>query len=207
MPGHAGREPSFRRSGGGKAFGDWSLRSEDGREFAEHDIVPYHAPRSSAGTDRSESAILLEVYEWIRDREDYGAVVLGSGDADYQALVDRASFHGRRIVLCAFSQSVSRDMLGAARYSRLEAELCIQLAEHGDVNLDLPAVSEESDAGIEDVLERFIRQMYKLEGRLSLVGYSILSNQWMLDWGLVWNEYEFPRAERRVPGGWDRGTS
>ncbi len=119
MPGHAGREPSFRRSGGGKAFGDWSLRSEDGREFAEHDIVPYHAPRSSAGTDRSESAILLEVYEWIRDREDYGAVVLGSGDADYQALVDRASFHGRRIVLCAFSQSVSRDMLGAARYSRL----------------------------------------------------------------------------------------
>ncbi len=33
--------------------------------------------------------------------------------------------------------------------------------------------------------------MYKLEGRLSLVGYSMLSNQWMLDWGLVWNEYEF----------------
>ena len=41
-------------------------------------------------------------------------VILGSGDADYQALVDRASFHGRRIVLCAFSQSVSRDMLAAA---------------------------------------------------------------------------------------------
>ena len=169
---------------GGKAFGDWSLRPGDGREFAEHDIVPYHAPRTSAGKDRSDPAILLEVYEWIRDREDRGTVILGSGDADYQALVDRASVHGRRIVLCAFSQSVSRDMLAAAPLFPLEAELGIQLAEHGDVNLDLPAVSEEGDAGIDDVLERFIRQMYKLEGRLSLVGYSMLSNQWMLDWGL-----------------------
>ena len=60
----------------------------------------------------------------------------------------------------------------------------IQLAEHGDGNLDLPAVSEEGDAGINDVLVRFIREMYKLEGRLSLVGYSMLSDQWMLDWGL-----------------------
>ncbi len=104
---------------GGKAFGGWSLRPGDGREFAEHDIVPYHAPRTSAGKDRSDPAILLEVYEWIRNREDYGTVILGSGDADYQALVDRASFHGRRIVLCAFSQSVSRDMLARPRYSRL----------------------------------------------------------------------------------------
>ena len=55
---------------GGKAFGDWSLRPGDGQEFAEHDIVPYHAPRTSTGKDRSDPAILLEVYEWIRDRED-----------------------------------------------------------------------------------------------------------------------------------------
>ena len=169
---------------GGKAFGDWSLRPEDGREFAEHDIVPYHAPRTSTGKDRSDPAILLEVYEWIRDREDRGTVILGSGDADYQALVDRARVHWRRIVLCAFSQSVSRDMLAAAPLFPLEAELDIQLAEHGDVNLDLTADSEEGDAGIDDVLVRFIREMYKLEGRLSLVGYSMLCNQWTLDWGL-----------------------
>ena len=55
---------------GGKAFGDWSLRPGDGREFAEHDIVPYHAPRTSAGKDQSDPAIPLAVYEWIRDRED-----------------------------------------------------------------------------------------------------------------------------------------
>ena len=46
-------------------------------------------------------------------------MILGSGDADYQALVDRARVHGRRIVLCAFSRSVSRDMLVRPRYSRL----------------------------------------------------------------------------------------
>ncbi len=121
----------FGEVAGGKAFGDWSLRPEDGREFTEHDIVPYHAPRTSAGKDRSDPAILLEVYEWIRDREDCGTVILGSGDADYQVLVDRARVHGRRIVLCAFSRSVSRDMLAAAPFFPLEAELGIRLAEHG----------------------------------------------------------------------------
>ena len=96
----------FGEVAGGKAFGDWSLRRDDGREFAEHDIVPYHAPRTSAGKDRSDPAVLLEVYEWIRDRDDCGTVILGSGDADYQVLVDRANSYGKRIVLCAFSQSV-----------------------------------------------------------------------------------------------------
>ena len=175
---------------GGKAFGDWSLRPDDGREFAEHDIVPYHAPRSSMGKDRSDPAILLEVYEWIRDREDCGTVILGSGDADYQALVDRARLHGRRIVLCAFSQSVSRDMLATAPLFPLEAELGIQLAEHGDVEVPDIAVPGAYDADIDYVLRRFVREMHRLEGRLNFVGYGILCNQWMLDWGIAWNEYE-----------------
>ena len=59
----------FGEVAGGKAFGDWSLRPDDGREFAEYDIVPYHAPRTSAGKDRSDPDIPLEVYEWIRDRD------------------------------------------------------------------------------------------------------------------------------------------
>ena len=47
----------FGKVAGGKAFGDWSLRPDDGREFTEHDIVPYHAPRTSTGKDRSDPAI------------------------------------------------------------------------------------------------------------------------------------------------------
>ena len=46
---------------GGKAFGDWSLRPDDGREFAQHGITPYHAPRTADGKDRSDPAVLLEV--------------------------------------------------------------------------------------------------------------------------------------------------
>ena len=183
----------FGEVSGGKAFGDWTLRPDDGREFTEHDIVLYQAPRTSAGKDRSDPAILLEVYEWIRDRDDCGTVILGSGDADYQALVDRARLHGRRIVLCAFSQSVSRDMLATAPLFPLEAELGIRWAEHGDVNVPLSAVPEVDDAGTDDVVERFVREMHKLEGRLNFVGYGMLCNQWMLDWGLGWNEGECRR--------------
>ena len=175
---------------GGKAFGDWSLRPDDGREFSEQDIVPYHAPRSSAGKDRADPAILLEVYDWIRDREDCATIILGSGDADYQVLVDRARLHGRRIVLCAFSQSVSRDMLATAPLFPLEAELGIQLAEHGDVEVPVTVVSDAEDTGVDDVLQRFVREMYRLESRMNFVGYSMLCNQWMLDWGIAWNEFE-----------------
>ena len=127
---------------GGKAFGDWSLWADDGREFTGEGIVLYHAPRSSAGKDRTDPAILLEVYQWIRDRDDCATIILGSGYADYQALVDRARLHGRRIVVCAFSQSVSRDMLAAAPLFPLEAELGIQLAEHGDVEVDRPVAGD-----------------------------------------------------------------
>ena len=175
---------------GGKTFGDWSLRPDDGRDFSEQDIVPYHAPRSSAGKDRADPAILLEVYDWIRDREDCATIILGSGDADYQVLVDRARLHGRRIVLCAFSQSVSRDMLATAPLFPLEAELGIQLAEHGDVEVPVSVVSDAEDDGVDDVLQRFVREMYQLESRMNFVGYSMLCNQWMLDWGIAWNEFE-----------------
>ncbi len=175
---------------GGKAFGDWSLRPDDGQEFAQLGITPYHAPCTSAGKDRSDPAILLEAYEWIRDRDDCGTVILGSGDADYQVLVDRAKSYGKRIVLCAFSASVARDMLATAPLFPLEAELGIQTAEHGDVKLDVAAARESDYAESNDVLGRFVRQMHNLESRMNFVGYGMLCNRWMPDRGLAWNEYE-----------------
>ena len=178
---------------GGKAFGDWSLQPEDGREFAELVIVPYHAPRTSVGKNRYDTAILMEVYEWVRDRDDCSTVILGSGDSDYQALVDRARVHGRRILLCAFSQSVSRNMLATAPIFPLEAELGIRLAQHGDVNLDLSTIPEAHDEETDDILVRFVWEIHNLESRLSFVGYSMMRNQWMLEWGMGWNEHKWRR--------------
>ena len=178
---------------GGKAFGDWSLRPDDGREFAQQGITPYQAPRTADGKDRSDPAVLLEVYQWIRDRDDCGTVILGSGDSDYQVLVDRARARGRRIVLCAFSGSVARDLLSTAPLFPLEAELGIRLAEHGDVKMDLPEAPPQSSAGEDDVLGHFIREMYDLESRMNYVGFSMLCSQWMLDWGIGWNEHECHR--------------
>ena len=186
---------------GGKAFGDWSLRPDDGREFAQHGITPYQAPRTADGKDRSDPAILLEVYEWIRDRDDCGTVILGSGDSDYQVLVDRARARGRRIALCAFSGSVARDLLSSAPLFPLEAELGIQLAEHGDVEVVAEAPPENA-AGADDDLGRFIREMYELENRLNFVGLGMLCSRWMLDWGFGWSEHE---CRRLVDEYLDRG--
>ena len=117
-------------------------------------------------------------------------VILGSGDADYQVLVDRARLHGWRIVLCAFSQPVSRDMVATPPLFPLEAELGIQLAEYGDVEVPVTAAPEACDVDIDDVLRRFVREMDRLEGRMNFVGYGMPCNQWMLNWGIAWNEFE-----------------
>ena len=176
---------------GGKAFGDWSLRPEDARAFTEAEITLYHAPRTMAGKDRSDPSILLEVYDWVRDREDCGVIILGSGDSDYQVLVDRARARGRRIILCAFSQAVGREMLAAAPLFPLEAELGIHLAVHGDVAVKTNAPQETaSSSGNDAAIGTFITEMNRLEGRMNFVGYSMLCNQWMPEWGMGWNEYE-----------------
>ena len=177
---------------GGKAFGDWSLRPDDGTAFTQAGLTLYHAPRTMAGKDRSDPSILLEVYDWLRDRADCNVVILGSGDSDYQVLVDRARSMGRRVILCAFSQSVARDMLAVAPLFPLEAELGIQLAEHGDIDVQIASPEEQQEA-LHDVLQVFIREMNKLESRMNFVGYSMLCNQWMLDWSIAWNEYECRR--------------
>ncbi len=81
-------------------------------------------------------------------------------------------------------------MLATAPLFPLEAELGIHLTEHGDVEVATPEVAEGVDVGAGDVLERFVREMHNLESRLNFVGYGMLCNQWMLDWGMGWNEFE-----------------
>ena len=170
---------------GGTAFGDWSLRREDAAAFTLAGIQPYNAPRTMAGKDRTDPSILLEVYDWVRDREDCQYIVLGSGDSDFQALVDRAKANGRRIVICAFSQSVARDMLAVAPLFPLEAELGFHLPDHGAL-----AVGEGQYITTEDALQTFVRQMDRLESSMNFVGYNKLCTQWMLEWGIASTEYE-----------------
>ena len=169
---------------GGKVFGDWSLRREDAAAFTLAGVEPYNAPRTMAGKDRTDPSILLEVYDWVRDREDCPWIVLGSGDSDYQALVDRARTNGRRIIICAFSQSVARDMLAVAPLFPLEAELGFRLPEHGAI------VGGDGTTSNHDALQIFVRQMDRLEGSMNFVGYNKLCTQWMLDWGIASSEYE-----------------
>ena len=174
---------AFGQVTGGRPFGHWTPWAHDGRRFTEKSTALYHAPRTSAGKDRTGPAIPLEIYEWFRDQGDCGTVVQGSGDADYPALVDRARLHGRRLVLCAFSQSVSWDMPATASLFPLEPELGIRLAEHGEENVSVQANPQKAGVGVDDRLERFVREMDRLAYRMNLLGYNMLVKKRMLDWG------------------------
>ena len=81
-------------------------------------------------------------------------------------------------------------MLATAPLFPLEAELGIRMAEHGDVDVEVAPGLDTDDGVVDDLLARFVREMHNLEGRMNFVGYGMLCNQWMLDWGMGWNEYE-----------------
>lgn len=168
---------------GGKVFGDWSIRKEDAVDFTSAGIELYNVPRTIAGKDRSDSSVILEVYDWIRDREDCKFIILGSGDSDYQALVDRAKSNGILIIMCAFSDIVARDMLAATPLFPLEAQLGIKPSEMGEVTY-----IEKNDSWND--VSAFIRQMSKLESNMNFIGYSKLCNKWMIDWGVSVTEQE-----------------
>ena len=65
-----------------------------------------------------------------------------------------------RIILCAFSQAVGREMLSAAPLFPLEAELRIHLAEHGDVKVKTNAPRDDASLCGNDVtVGAFITEM------------------------------------------------
>ena len=61
------------------------------------------------------------------------------------------------------------------------------------MNVSVQQAPAEDEAGVDDALERFVREMDRLEGRMNFVGYSMLCGQWMLDWVIAWNEFECRR--------------
>lgn len=178
-----------------KVFGDWSLRPAEAREFSDLGFTPHHAPRTTAGKDRTDPSIMLEVYDWIRDHPECETIILASGDADYMALIQRAQRAQKRIILCAFSQAVARDLLATAPLFPLEAELDLPIAPHGDVHIPEPAPGPNPGATSPDEahLVTFINEMNRTEARLAFVGFSMLCNQWMPEWGIGANEFECRR--------------
>ena len=161
------------------AFGDWNLRPQDAAAFRSSGVSAHHAPRSSAGRDQSYTSIILEVYDWLKDRPECSYIVIASGDSDYEALVQRATLHGARIIISAFSDSISRDMLAAAPFFPLEAELPV---------VPPPQWEPEDTAGMtrtKATLEPLVQMMEHLESTLKFVGYTRLCSQWMLDWNIA----------------------
>ncbi|MFQ5875037.1 MAG: NYN domain-containing protein, partial [Dehalococcoidia bacterium] len=95
---------------GGTAFGDWTLRPEDARTFEERGLQAYNVLRSRTGKDRSDPAMMLEVYDWVRDRDDIGVVILGSGDSDFKELIRRGKQRGKELIVFAIAATISGEL-------------------------------------------------------------------------------------------------
>ena len=164
----AGRFGDYR---GGTVFGDWTLRPDEARVFESHGIQAYNVLRSRSGKDRSDPAINLEVYDWVRDRSDIDTFILGSGDSDFQELIRRARNRGNRVVICAFGDTIANELKNMTPIFPLEAELGLTpKRESPSLPLGTPHADEISK------VQAFVNRMDEVERTLPYVVLNYLRN-------------------------------
>lgn len=162
----ASRFGDFR---GGTVFGDWTLRPQEARTFEDHGLQAYNVLGSRTGKDRSDSAVMLEVYDWVLNRSEINTVILGSGDSDFKELIRRTRGHGKQIVVCAFGASISGELKTMTPIFPLEAELALTLKTKPVLLLPgFPTTEGLAKWG------RFVRRLDGLEHQLPYIVRSYL---------------------------------
>ena len=164
---------------GGTVFGDWTLRVEEARVFESHGLQAYNVLRSRRGKDRSDPAINLEVYDWVRDRSDVDTFILGSGDSDFQELIRRARNRGNQVVICAFGDTIAGEMKNMTPVFPLEAEL--SLTPKREIAPTLPGTP---DSEIVSKVQTFVQRMSNLERSLPYVVLNYLKTIATPAWGI-----------------------
>lgn len=163
---------------GGTVFGDWTLRVEEARIFEGQGLQAYNVLRSRRGKDRSDPAINLEVYDWVRDRSDVETFILGSGDSDFQELIRRAKNRGNQVVICAFSDTIAGGMSTMTPVFPLEAEL--NLTPKREIEPTLPGTADSETVS---TVQTFVRRMDSIEQSLPYVVLNYLKTIVSPAWG------------------------
>lgn len=164
---------------GGTVFGDWTLRVEEARSFESHGLQAYNVLRSRRGKERSDPAINLEVYDWVRDRTDVDTFILGSGDSDFQELIRRARNRGNQVVICAFGDTIAGETKNMTPVFPLEAEL--GLTAKREIAPTLPGTPNTE---VVSKIQAFVRRMESLERTLPYVVLNYLKTILTPTWGI-----------------------
>jgi len=143
---------------GGTVFGDWTLRPDDARVFEDHGLQAYNVLRSRSGKDRSDPAIILEVYDSVRDKPDINTFILGSGDSDFKELIRRAKQKGKQVVICALGVTIANELKTMTPIFPLEAEL--GLTPKAIVTLSLPGIALTPTLG---KWKAFVTRLHEME--------------------------------------------
>lgn len=159
----------------GYVYGDWSIpHSLSGktihtaRAFEKEGFSSVMVSTKASGQDRSDSRLILDAQECLYTQPNISAFMIISGDGDFAHLCRKLRGNGKRVIICAFTQSANAEILSIANpFISVESVL----------NLDLSKTSPQRQAYNWDP---FISQLSEAEKLLPFVSFKHFRDKWLL---------------------------
>lgn len=158
----------------GKVYGDWSIHQvyagkkiHTARAFEKHAFDAVMVSTKATGQDRSDSRLILDAYKFLMTMPNISAFMIVSGDGDFAHLSREIKAGGKRVIICALSQSTNPELLSIANpFISIESLLNITVRE---VSPTMPIYNWEA----------LIDQLSKAEKTLPFVGFKHFRDKWL----------------------------
>ena len=161
----AGLVGDFR---GGTFYGDWTLRPEDAREIESHGFKAELVLRTTGRKDRTDVQLAVEMMA-AAARKETRVLILAAGDGDYKPLIRKVQEGGKKVVVCAIGQSISRDLLTIAdSVVLLEKQLGLVPPEPTAIAVATPSPTKPDWEQVATWVD-FVQHLSRLEKRLPMV--------------------------------------
>lgn len=158
----------------GKVYGDWSIHQSyagkkvhTARSFEKHAFDAVMVSTKTTGQDRSDSRLILDAFKCLMTMPNLSAFMIVSGDGDFSHLAREIKAGGKRVIICALSQSTNPELLSIANpFISVESLLNIPIREDSTT---IPIYNWEA----------FIDQLRKAEKTLPFVGFKHFRDKWV----------------------------
>lgn len=171
----------------GHVYGDWTFshtfagqKVHTPRAFLEHGYEAKQVAVKPSGQDRTDTTMALEAYEVLLQGSNITAFMIVSGDGDFAYLARKIRSQGKRLIVCALTNSASPEIITISNpFVSIESLLNITVTTS-------TLISPKPKYNWEE----FINLLAKAEKTLPFVALKLFRDQWL--------SFENPKLRGRI---------